>query len=39
VVYTPISCTKVRVVTTVPGFPTRRRIGSLSMSSAFRIAC
>jgi hypothetical protein len=39
VVYTPISCTKERVVITVPGLVTQRKIGSLSRRSAFRIAC
>jgi hypothetical protein len=39
VVYTPVSCTKERVVITVPGLPIQRKIGILSMNSAFRIAC
>jgi hypothetical protein len=39
VVYTPVSCTKERVVITIAGLPTQRRIGILSMNSAFRIAC
>jgi hypothetical protein len=39
VVYTPVSCTKERIVLTVPGLPTQPRIGSLSVHSAFRIAC
>jgi hypothetical protein len=39
VVYTPVSCSKERVVITVPGLLTQRRIGSLSTRSAFRIAC
>jgi len=39
VVYTPVSCSRERIVTTVPGFPVQRRIGILSRHSAFRIAC
>ena len=39
VVYTPVSCTKERIVTTVPGLPIQRRIAILSSRSAFRIAC
>lgn len=39
VVYTPVSCTSELIVITVPGLPTQRKVRSLSLSSAFRIAC
>ena len=39
VVYTPVSCTKERVVLMIPGAPSQRKIVTPPQDGGFRIAC